>query len=458
LSLEEAARKVCALEEELERCRGQLSSQFGNVVRLRAEASEAALRAATTAISHREAASSSLTNCIQAQKNLIEGLKADLELERGYSEGLKRELSEGKGLLTPRGNSDVTDSRGGGEGSPLSPGKDVNLGVALKKLDFLEAERQALCAERDAALRRVAALEIALVETATIAGSEPVQTHVAFNIPACAVGGSDLPTDDTNDSAGGASVFADKSGEAPYGSTQISCGAGTGAATGESVMEALSSLTLVAPPLTLSPLADVGETPNSTHSHEADGVKEPPPPTASSPSEGVKPPSPTISPLAEGVEAPNSITSCEVPSTTEESGETCATAEKDSPAKTPVKLSTDSRSSNKEESKKQDVTPVVPASAAPLLGGLTFTPKSRSDFKPSSACNICHAAFGFMRGQRNCRVCERSVCNDCSPSRLVSTDVGEAKARRVCNMCIRGIGLLSSGAGSSGNSPATLHF
>ena len=162
LSLEEAARKVVSLESELQECRQQLSGQFGNVVRLRAEASEAAMRAATEAIASRESTTASLSACVEAQRKLIEGLKADLELERGYSDTLKRELSAVKGGEGVNVPTEKSEEALRAKTSALSLEPSDELEISLKRLASLETERALLVAERDFAVERLVALEASL--------------------------------------------------------------------------------------------------------------------------------------------------------------------------------------------------------------------------------------------------------------------------------------------------------
>ena len=61
--------------------------------------------------------------------------------------------------------------------------------------------------------------------------------------------------------------------------------------------------------------------------------------------------------------------------------------------------------------------------------------KSRKAWTKSTNCQICMTIFTMLRREHHCRICSRSVCNDCSPNTTLVLEFGDKKPSRVCSTC-----------------------
>jgi len=51
------------------------------------------------------------------------------------------------------------------------------------------------------------------------------------------------------------------------------------------------------------------------------------------------------------------------------------------------------------------------------------------------SCMQCAVNFSLFRGKHHCRNCGDIICNDCSRTRIVLSNIKSSKAQRVCNVC-----------------------
>jgi len=61
--------------------------------------------------------------------------------------------------------------------------------------------------------------------------------------------------------------------------------------------------------------------------------------------------------------------------------------------------------------------------------------QSKELWKKSPSCEVCAVAFTLMRREHHCRVCSRSVCNDCSPGKTLVLEFDAKNFVRVCSVC-----------------------
>lgn len=60
---------------------------------------------------------------------------------------------------------------------------------------------------------------------------------------------------------------------------------------------------------------------------------------------------------------------------------------------------------------------------------------SKSTWKKSPTCDACSVPFTIMRREHHCRVCSRSVCNDCSPGKTLVAEFDSKAFVRTCSIC-----------------------
>lgn len=60
---------------------------------------------------------------------------------------------------------------------------------------------------------------------------------------------------------------------------------------------------------------------------------------------------------------------------------------------------------------------------------------SKNDWKHSTSCQSCSRSFSVLNREHHCRVCSRSVCNDCSSWKTVVYEFHPALPSRCCNRC-----------------------
>jgi len=61
--------------------------------------------------------------------------------------------------------------------------------------------------------------------------------------------------------------------------------------------------------------------------------------------------------------------------------------------------------------------------------------QSKEMWKKSPTCDVCSVAFTLMRREHHCRICSRSVCNDCSPSKTLVAEFDPKAFVRICSIC-----------------------
>ena len=52
-----------------------------------------------------------------------------------------------------------------------------------------------------------------------------------------------------------------------------------------------------------------------------------------------------------------------------------------------------------------------------------------------SSCMQCAKDFSLFRGKHHCRHCGDIICDNCSKTRIVLSNIKSSKAQRVCNVC-----------------------
>jgi len=70
-----------------------------------------------------------------------------------------------------------------------------------------------------------------------------------------------------------------------------------------------------------------------------------------------------------------------------------------------------------------------------IEGGKDEIYKSKKTWTKSTNCQICMMIFTMLRREHHCRICSRSVCNDCSPNTTLVLEFDEKKPSRVCTTC-----------------------
>lgn len=73
--------------------------------------------------------------------------------------------------------------------------------------------------------------------------------------------------------------------------------------------------------------------------------------------------------------------------------------------------------------------------ALALEGGKDDMFISKKTWTKSSSCQICMMIFTMLRREHHCRVCSRSVCNDCSPNTTLVLEFNDKKPSRLCSTC-----------------------
>jgi tetratricopeptide (TPR) repeat protein len=75
----------------------------------------------------------------------------------------------------------------------------------------------------------------------------------------------------------------------------------------------------------------------------------------------------------------------------------------------------------------------VPPDALESQEGNVF--QSKDSWKKSPLCEVCQVAFTLMRREHHCRVCSRSVCNDCSLGKSLVLEFDAKTFVRICSIC-----------------------
>ena len=70
-----------------------------------------------------------------------------------------------------------------------------------------------------------------------------------------------------------------------------------------------------------------------------------------------------------------------------------------------------------------------------LEGGKDEIYISKKTWTKSTNCQLCMMIFTMLRREHHCRICSRSVCNDCSPSSTLVLEFDEKKPSRICSTC-----------------------
>jgi len=70
-----------------------------------------------------------------------------------------------------------------------------------------------------------------------------------------------------------------------------------------------------------------------------------------------------------------------------------------------------------------------------LEGGEEPVFQSKDQWKKSTACDVCNVAFTLMRREHHCRICSRSVCNDCSQGKTLVVEFDPKAFVRICSTC-----------------------
>lgn len=60
---------------------------------------------------------------------------------------------------------------------------------------------------------------------------------------------------------------------------------------------------------------------------------------------------------------------------------------------------------------------------------------SRNTWKQSDQCELCEMHFTMVKRQHHCRVCSRSVCNECSLHNTMVLEYDSTKPVRCCSVC-----------------------